>query len=416
MKGKAGEMALFTMALLSVVILGLVRTVGARASARDGVFQRVARPSVAFWGEDIDVELRLDADALPQPATPANLNPVYVALVIDRSGSMSGQPIIEARNAASDFVDLMNLDPDLETGSDAVAVVAFDDFAQLLTPFSTERGQVIGDIQGIQDGGGTAIDAGLSLAAQQFLLTPPPVGTESLIILLSDGQSNPDAAIAAADQAKRQGIRIVTVALGDADRDVLSQIASSAADAYETSDPTTLIEIYSEIAAGIVGSAATDVALVEYYNDQRFDLLGGLYRAQQNGNEITWELPFVGRRGRSVGYVLQPKVLGWHQVSPAEGEVSLTDSLGQSLDQVTPDGPRVLVLFPMWLLFIAPALALLWLLYRLLQGLRQPSAAPIARPSGRTQSAPTKSVRKEESKPDGGRSVTHGQPSRPPKR
>lgn len=417
MKLKAGEWVLVAIATLSLLVFGLARTVGVRVSVRDGVFQRVARPSVAFWGEAIDVELRLDASALPEPPAAANIAPIYTALVIDRSGSMSGRPIVEARNAASDFVDLMNLDPDLETGSDAVTVIAFDDFANLLIPFSADRRQAINLIQSIQDGGGTAIDAGLRLASQQFALNPPPVGTEKLIILLSDGQSDSTAAIAAADQAKGQGIRIATVALGGADRRLLSQIASSEADVYETSDPATLIEIYSEIAAGIVGSAATDVTLVEYYNDERFEISGNLYRAEQIENEITWQLPFVGRRGRSIGYGLRPQMVGWHQVSPTAGQLELTDSLGQQLSQVTPVGPRVLVLFPVWILFIAPTLALLWILYRLLQGLRRSTAAPAMRPQERKQVTSKKLVRKQEKDSDGGHSVTHGRPPpRPPKR
>lgn len=410
------EWTLLVIAILSLAAWGGSRTVGSRASVRDGVFQRVARPAVAFWGEDIDVELRLDASSLPEPVTAANVAPVYAALVIDRSGSMSGQPIVEARNAASDFVDLMNLDPDIESGSDAVSVVAFDNVADLLMPFSVERGRIVRSIQAIRDGGGTAIDAGLSLATQQFAINPPPEGTESLIILLSDGQSNPRAAIAAADQAKGQGIRIVTVALGDADRAVLAQIASLEADAYEASDPTVLIEIYSEIAAGIVGSAATNVTLVEYYNDERFNLTSSLYRAEHSGNEIVWELPFIGRRGRSVGYLLQPQRLGWHQISPLEGQLSLTDSLGQPLNQITPDGPRVLVLFPVWLLFIAPTIALIWLVAKLIQSLQRPAATTVARPSGRRRDVQAKPMRKESKGGDDGQSVTHGKPSRPPKR
>ncbi|MBP7998133.1 MAG: VWA domain-containing protein [Chloroflexi bacterium] len=411
-----GELILLVLAVVSLGLWGLARTVGARTSVQDGIVQRVARPAVVFWGETTDVELRMDAEELPAPVTTTDISPVYAALVIDRSGSMAGQPIVEARNAASDFADLMNLDPELEMESDAVAVVAFDDIAGLLMPFEQERGQVIGAIQGIQDGGGTAIDAGLALATQQFTVESPPAGTQSLIILLSDGQSNPSAAIAAADLAKGQGIRIVTVALGDADRTVLSQIASSEADAYEASDPTTLIEIYSEIAAGIVGSAATDVTLVEYYNDERFTLASSLYRAQQVGNEITWNLPFVGQRGRTVGYILEPQTLGWHQVSPQAGQISLIDSLNQPLNQVTPDGPRVLVLFPVWLLFIAPTLALLWLLIRALQGLRRPSIGPVVRPEGRKRDMPTKPIRKEEKAGDSGQNVTHGRSTRPPKR
>jgi len=408
------EIALLIAAALSLLCLGLARTLGARASSSEEAVSRIARPGVAFWGEAVDVELRIVADGLPICAAPADVEPIYAALVIDHSGSMAGTPLAEARNAASDFADLMNL---TEEG-DAVTVVMFDDVADLLIGFSYDRGQAVRAIQGIAEGGNTNIAAGLALAAQQFAAHPPPADARQVIILLSDGeQTVPGDPIAAADQAKAQGIRVVTIALGNADRVTLARMASSEADYYETADPATLMEIYGEIAAGMVGTAATDVTLMEYFNDARFTLIHtGLYRAQQTGNQIVWELPFVGQRGRSVGYFLQPRALGWYRVSPDPGQMSLTDCNGQPLAQATPVGPRVLVLFPVWLLYIAPALAALWLLYRLAQALRRPPPRPVGPPGRRPgEVSRGKPVEKKERKPRGA-DITHGRPTRPQKR
>lgn len=412
MRVKTWEIALIGLAAVCLAILLVARTLGASASTREGVVTRTARPGVAFWREPVDVELRVDSSGLPTCAAAADVTPIYAALVIDRSGSMSGQPLQEARNAASDFVDLMNLVQD----GDAVAVVSFSDSARLDRGFNFDRGRSVRAIQGIPDGGGTDIASGLALAAQQFGLNPPPVDARPVIILLSDGQSDANAAMIAADQAKAQGIRVVTIALGGADRTLLAQLASSPGDFYETSDPASLLNIYGDIAAGLVGSAATDLEITEYYNDARFDLVSSLYRAQENGNQITWQAPFVGKRGRSVGYVLQPSALGWHQVSPTPGQMSLVDCNGQPVSQVTPTGPRVLVLFPVWLLYIFPVLAGLWLLYRALQALlRRPQAASFAAPGRREDMAPKAAVTKEDRKPAGSE-VTHGRPVKPRKR
>lgn len=415
MRPRNWEIVLLVLAVLSLLLWGGARTLGARATTREAAVSRIARPGVAFWGEPVDVELRIDADRLPACAAVGDVEPIYAALVIDHSGSMAGAPLSEARNGASDFVDLMNLTEE-EDGGDAVSVVMFSDAATLLTSFSYDRSQVVRVIQSIPSGGGTDIAAGLSLAAQQFLQNPPPADARPVIILLSDGQSDASAAIAAADQAKAQNIRVVTIALGDADQSTLSQIASSAADYYETADPTTLMAIYGEIAAGMVGVAASDVSLVEYYNDARFDLVGGLYRAEQSGGQITWQLPFVGRRGRSVGYFLRPRTLGYHQVSPAAGQMSLTDCAGQPLNQTTPDGPRVLVLFPVWLLYIFPALALLWLLYRLVQALRRPAPKQVGPPPSREGDVGSPKPVETEKEKRRGADVTHGQTFRPMKR
>lgn len=412
MRLRTWETILLIVALVSIAIVVVARTIGAGVATHDGAVTRTAQPGIAFWREPVDVELRVDSSGLPTCAATADISPIYAALVIDRSGSMAGPPLQEARNAASDFVDMMNL---IEEG-DAVAVVSFSDSAQLDLGFNSDRAQSVRAIQGIPDGGGTDIAAGLALATQQFGLNPPPVGARPVIILLSDGQSNDSAARSAADQAKAQGIRVVTIALGGADRALLAQLASSPGDFYETSDPASLLNIYGDIAQGLVGSAATDLQITEYYNDQRFDLISSPYRAQENGNHITWQAPFVGQRGRSVGYVLRPSALGWHQVSPAPGQMSLTDCNGQLINQTTPTGPRVLVLFPVWLLYIFPLLAGLWLLYRLLKALfHRSQVEPVVAPGRRQDVEPKATITKEEKKSSGS-DVTHGRPPKPRKR
>ncbi len=410
MRLKTWEIVLLVLAAISVAIFGLARTVGARASNREDMVTRIARPGVAFWGEAVDVELRIDADRLPTCADAGDVSPVQAALVIDQSGSMSGSPIQEARNAASDFVDLMNLQEE----RDLVAVVSFDNVAYLQQSLTYERNRAVQAIQGIRDGGGTDIAAGLVEATQELSRQAVTTDTRQVIILLSDGNSNPSSAIAAADTAKARGIWIFTIGLGSADHVTLAQIASGEDAYYEASDPTALLGIYSDIAAGIVGTVATDIAVEEYFNDQRFSLTGSLYRAAQSANQINWNLPFMGARGRSVGYLLQPHGIGLHQVSTTPGQMSLVDCNGQSMSQATPTGPRVLVIFPLWLLFSAPALALLWLLARIIQALMPQPTAPVSAPGRRADVLPGKPPKKREAKKPGS-DITHGRP-KPQKR
>lgn len=408
MRLRPREVVLLVLAAISLLFFGLARIVGARGQVQEGFIARIARPAVAFWHEAVDVELRIDSVGLPTcNVVPVDVAPIYAALTIDHSGSMAGAPLAEARNAASTFADLMDL------GQDSVAVVMFDSAAQLMSGFSQDRRDVLRSIQRIGEGGGTDVAAGLSLATQQFGLNPPPAGARPVLILLSDGQSDPGAAIAAGNQAKAQGIQVVTIALGNADRATLSQIASSPADYYETANPKALEQIYGDIAAGMTGSIATNATLEEVYNDERFELVqDSVYSAQQNGNHLVWNLPFIGGRGRSMGYELSPRYLGWHQVSTNPGNASLNDCNGQALAQALPDGPRVLVLFPVWLLCIFPGLALLWIFYRLLKVLfNRPSREPVTyRRRARPDVAQGKPAVAERPKPRPGTTTTHGRP------
>lgn len=407
------EVILLIASAISILAFALARTVGAQATVREDMVNRTIRPSVAFWGEDIDVELVIDAATLPQPATGVDIVPLYVALAIDRSGSMSGRPLVEARNSASDFVDLMNLTKD----GDAVTVIAFDDTASVAQSMTQDRQQAIRAIQSFGEGGGTDIAAGLLLAVQQFQKDPAPADAQQLLILLSDGVSDASAAISAADTAKAQGLRVVTIALGDADRATLARIASSPDDYYETADPAALLGIYSDIAATLVGSVAHDVSLTEYFNDVDFTLVNQPYRAGSDGNLISWQLPFVGRNGRSVGYLLSPEKMGRYPVSPTAGQMELSDINNQIVAQPTPVGPSALVIFPVWVLFVVPAITAAWFLIRLLSALLQPrfGGVPAERPKERTGDV-GKSVTPEKKKAPSGKNITHNKVDRPPSR
>lgn len=408
MRLKPWELILLIITAICIIAFTLARTVGARTTSRDGIVSRVAQPGVAFWPEPVNVDVRIDARTLPICADAGDVSPVQAALVIDESGSMGGPPIVEARNAASDFVDLM----DLQENRDAVSVISFSNQAFVRQAFTHDRSRAISAIQGLQADGGTDIAAGLTSAAQQLVQQTALTNTRQVIILLSDGQSDVAAAIAAADAAKSQGIWLYTIALGGADTTTLSQIASSSDAYYETTDPAALMGIYSDIAAGIVGTVATDIAVTEFYNDANFEQAGSLYRATSTANPIQWTAPFMGARGRSMSYFLRPRGMGIFQVSTAPGQMNLVDCSGQTVTQATPTGPRVLVLFPVWLLFPAPALALLWGIYRLIQTLRPAPARAVNAPGMRTGNTPGRRI---EQKPDRktGASIEHGRPAKP---
>ncbi len=389
---KLWETLLVVLALISLLILGLVRTVGAGpVAAKDlianGTVTRIAQPGTVFWGEPVDVEVRIDAAKLPPCQTPPPPPPpIYAALVIDRSGSMGAErKIEEARNSALEFVDLM----DLSEEGGRVTVIAFDDTASVLRKFSYNRRAVRLAITSLKAMGGTNIADGLDRAGQQFDSASPPAGATSIVILLSDGISDPASAVQAAERLKARGIRVAAIGLGsDADEETLRRIASSDDDYYRAASAGSLLDIYDEIASGMVGTVATNVNLVEYFNNEHFRLTGETYRGNQSGNRITWQIPFVGRLGRSASYFLLPASLGGHTVSPTPGQLDLTDCNGQPFSQPTPTGPVVLVLPPAWLFYLFPALAFIWLLIRLYLWLTQEERPRVWEPGVRPQPSP----------------------------
>lgn len=143
------------------------------------------------------------------PARP----PQAVALVIDRSGSMAGRPLAEARRCAEYVVSKLR-------PTDSVALVQFDNRVQRLWPAVPlgDGAPLRAAIAGIQHGGSTHLHGGWHEGAD----TLSDVSGHGLkrVILLSDGQANngltDTAAIAAqcAEWAAR-GITTSTYGLGD---------------------------------------------------------------------------------------------------------------------------------------------------------------------------------------------------------
>lgn len=165
-------------------------------------------------GRDNTVDVLVRIQAPDAPASHGGQRPPQaLALVIDRSGSMGGRPLAEAKRCA-DYV-LGKLRP-----SDSVAVVSFDNRVQRLWPAVPlgDGGHQRAAIAGIQPGGNTNLHRGWKDGTDALA----EVSGQGLkrVILLSDGQANEgvtdEAEIAAQCAAwTSQGVTTSTYGLGN---------------------------------------------------------------------------------------------------------------------------------------------------------------------------------------------------------
>ena len=105
---------------------------------------------VAAAGGPLDLLIRVQAPDQPAQAAATPATPKRLALVVDRSGSMNGQPLQEALRCVEHIASHL-------TPQDAMALVVYDDKVDTLLPLQPMRSAdaVAKAIAGVQAGGMT---------------------------------------------------------------------------------------------------------------------------------------------------------------------------------------------------------------------------------------------------------------------
>ncbi|MDW8363365.1 MAG: VWA domain-containing protein [Myxococcales bacterium] len=161
-----------------------------------------------------------------------------LALVIDKSGSMSGQKIELAKEAARAAAEALGPD-------DYITVIGFDTAPVHVVRMQAARNrfQILRDIGRLTARGGTNIFPALDAAYQDLAVVR---ARSRHVILLTDGIS-PEAGLAELVQAMRaEGITVSTVGLGaDVNRALLAGLAASGGGrSYFTNDPSHVPRIF----------------------------------------------------------------------------------------------------------------------------------------------------------------------------
>ncbi len=177
---------------------------------------------------------------------------VAMALVIDRSGSMTGLPIEMAKAACKATVSTLQ-------GDDLIEVIAFDSTPVRYVKMQPARyrSRIQNEIARIQPGGGTEIFPGLDMAYQDISVVQ---ARKKHVILLTDGRA-PTQGIKDLIQAMiAESITVTTVGLGEgADHELLRMIADTGGGRYHAvPDPNSLPKIFTRETELIARQAAVE--------------------------------------------------------------------------------------------------------------------------------------------------------------
>ena len=177
---------------------------------------------------------------------------VAMALVIDRSGSMTGLPMEMAKAACKATLSTLQ-------GDDLLEVIAFDSTPVRYVKMqpSRYRSRIQNDIQRIQPGGGTEIFSSLDMAYQDLSVVQ---ARKKHVILLTDGQA-PTQGIKDLVQAMlSEAITVTTVGLGEgSNQDLLRMIADTGGGRFHAvPDPNSLPKIFTRETELIAQQAAVE--------------------------------------------------------------------------------------------------------------------------------------------------------------
>jgi Ca-activated chloride channel family protein len=247
-------------AAVSILAAGLLLPAAARADKPVTLEAKLAQP-VMKSGEKQQNFLRIALNGC-EPKRSQDRNPVNVAFVIDRSGSMAGDRIVQAREAA--IMALTRLD-----ANDIASVVIFDDRIDVLVPAQpvNDHAAFTDRIRQVGVRGNTAIHAGVLQGAAEVRKFKDSQRLNR-IVLLSDGQANvgPRRAAEFADLGRAllaEGISVSTIGLGlDYNEDLMLQLARASDGNHAfASAPNDLIKIFDREFDDVLTACAQTVSI-----------------------------------------------------------------------------------------------------------------------------------------------------------
>ncbi|MCZ6784788.1 MAG: VWA domain-containing protein [Proteobacteria bacterium] len=203
-------------------------------------------PDLVVTSSETSIEVRGGASVL------GGVKQLDLFFVLDTSRSLRRTDPEDHRKAgAIGLVESLPAWSDIQFG-----VVAFDRKAELLSPLSGNRAEVVAALRALERKGATNLAGGIRLALEGFQQGARE-SSSRVILLFTDGRSNEKKALTAMNEARAQGVAIHTLLLGKDSKGsrMLSEIADgTGGDFIQVADPADLPDAFRNLrTAGVEG-------------------------------------------------------------------------------------------------------------------------------------------------------------------
>jgi Ca-activated chloride channel family protein len=203
-----------------------------------------------FQAFDADSELKISGAQSVQDAS----LPLSVVVTMDVSGSMAGDPLSEAKQAATAFV--RQLGP-----NDQATLIVFNDTVTTAIPFTNDPVLLTNGFANLQAAGGTALYEAVQASAFAAYQTTAP---RRAVVLLTDGQNETQQSAVTGEEAlaaaKAAGVPMFTVGFGDQpDTQYLQSLSDATGGEYLPATAASVGAVYDQIAALLRSQYVIDV-------------------------------------------------------------------------------------------------------------------------------------------------------------
>src|ERR1039458_5784181 len=286
-----------------------------------------------------EVVIKIDLSAIAGRQK-VHRTPLNLAVVLDRSGSMTGAKLEKTKQAAIQLVDRL-------APNDIFSLVIFSDEARVLVPAQRveDKDALKEKIESIQADGSTALYAGVKLGADQLreFFSSKRINR---VILLSDGLANVgpsstrDLRRLGSDLAER-GISVTTIGVGDDyNEDLMAGLAeASDANYYYVKDMEKLPEIFAKELGELVTVAARDVRIEIICPDgvQPLGFIGRPERFENQKASVSLSQFTTGQNR----YLLLRCLVNGSKPEVARVKVNYTDELNGGTVEVADDVAKI---------------------------------------------------------------------------